>query len=895
MTIKDNSGEGKTTCYQYSLKSPFSIKNTPHEDAIDAMLYKSTLDQVSDNFVDVFVEYYDQKPHGLTYREISEKMIAENDLPALMVADQYVIDCIETGYRSVSHNRGVMVDDSSLQFTIELSPDIDDDGIIGGFKIITKELFNDSDGKTDLVRFLSSVLRSKSIQPDDPFFNEFCFNLAQLFDASYIIIGLALNSYDYDPVIIYDRNNQQINSLPVTVFDTNFKHFSKQHLKVFKGDELAGNTWLSTLSAESLINACLLTVDNESIGCVQVIGAREYQLAEQKAFLLDIFAQRIVSEMKLNRLTFQQFHHSALYRELIDVSPSGMYVMDIEPPLDTRLPLDEQVNYIVENARFSFCNSTYLEFQNLKSLEDIYGYSLLDMGKDEDIKGYIRYFISSGYQLNEMTYQYDGPDADKHDIWLTASAKGRVRGNFLHKIVGINNNVTDLVKQRELLSYQANHDHLTGLINRNCFGLEVEKIIKRLHKNDESEKHFAVFILDLDGFKEINDTLGHSTGDKLLQQIGPRIRKVTKNDKLLLSRLGGDEFGWVMLNPKSDADIINHAIEVIEAIRKPFTIDDLDLRVGASVGVSLYPEHGRDFSSLMRCADIAMYQSKNNLRDFSLYNPDVDYYSVRRLSLMMDLRDAIEDNQLVLHYQPIIDFKNNQVKGFEALVRWQHPVHGMLSPGEFIPLIELTDMIEPLTWWVIEMAMRQLREWQSEGKLYSISVNVSAQNLTEDGFMERLQTLMDRYDIIPSSLEMEITESTLMADPVKAHKVITEVANLGVTFAIDDYGTGYSSLAYLKSLPVSTLKIDRAFISQMSSDEQDNIIVNSTIQLAHNLGMKVTAEGIEDPMSIDELCKMNCDRGQGFLFCRPIPVEKIDPWLTTYHKDMLSNRFSSLF
>jgi EAL domain-containing protein (putative c-di-GMP-specific phosphodiesterase class I) len=284
-----------------------------------------------------------------------------------------------------------------------------------------------------------------------------------------------------------------------------------------------------------------------------------------------------------------------------------------------------------------------------------------------------------------------------------------------------------------------------------------------------------------------------------------------------------------------------------------------------------------------------MYRAKEQSRDFEIYSAEHDHYSVRRLSLMMDLRRAIEDEQLLLYYQPIVDLNSESIKGFEALVRWNHPQHGMLLPGEFVPLIELTDVIEPLTWWVIETAVQQLHQWQQQGKKYHLSVNVSARNIADDSFVYRLSQLLRRYKVDGRLLEMEITESTLMADPVKGRSVLTAMSAMGIRFSIDDYGTGYSSLAYLKSLPIDTLKIDRVFISQMQSSVQDEIIVRSTIQLAHNLGMQVTAEGIENASLIGELKALGCDHGQGFFICRPVPLEQLDSWVMLYERSQAEN------
>jgi diguanylate cyclase (GGDEF)-like protein len=451
------------------------------------------------------------------------------------------------------------------------------------------------------------------------------------------------------------------------------------------------------------------------------------------------------------------------------------------------------------------------------------------------------------------------------------------KNNEICQLFGVVTDTTDRVIQSQEIEYRAKHDGLTGLPNRGYFIEQTEAVLSLAGKND---KH-ALLMLDLDGFKEVNDTLGHETGDELLKDIGPRLKTVLSNLVSIEARLGGDEFAVFIEDYEDENQLRGLASEIMAAIKSPFAIHGLELSVGGSIGIATYPEMSASISSMMRCADIAMYQAKRQSKDYALYNTDSDHYTVRRLSLMMDVRQAITNNELQLFYQPIMSLENQQVSGFEGLIRWQHPELGMLSPGEFIPLIELTDMIMPVTWWVVETAIKQLADWRKLGWEYSVSVNVSTRNLVDVRFVSFIEDCLAKHNVEGQYLEIEITESTLMADPDKSREVLQSIAALGVNISIDDYGTGYSSLAYLKSLPINTLKIDRAFISQMLLNPQDKIIVNSTIQLAHNLGLKVTAEGIEDLSVISDLKALGCDKGQGFYYCKPISVEKLTVWLAS--------------
>jgi EAL domain-containing protein (putative c-di-GMP-specific phosphodiesterase class I) len=310
-------------------------------------------------------------------------------------------------------------------------------------------------------------------------------------------------------------------------------------------------------------------------------------------------------------------------------------------------------------------------------------------------------------------------------------------------------------------------------------------------------------------------------------------------------------------------------------------VDDHRLHVGASLGIVFFPDHGEDVSTLLKRADVAMYVAKNNQSGMAFYNPEHDQHNIKNLVLVSELRHAIERGELELHYQPKIDIKTGRIKGLEALVRWNHVQHGYIGPDEFIPLAEYTGLIKPLTSWVLKTAMHQYMKWQRDGMDPGIviSVNLSSISLLDPDFPGEVVDLIRIYEIEPESFEFEITESAVMADPELALKTVKRISEMGVRLSIDDFGTGYSSLAYLKKLPVDEIKIDKSFVMNMTNDESDEMIVRSTIDLAHNLGLDVIAEGVDSEEIWNKLGKLECDGAQGFYLCVPLPAEELVRWL----------------
>jgi diguanylate cyclase (GGDEF)-like protein len=434
-----------------------------------------------------------------------------------------------------------------------------------------------------------------------------------------------------------------------------------------------------------------------------------------------------------------------------------------------------------------------------------------------------------------------------------------------------------LRRQASENEYLALHDPLTDLPNRSLFHQRGEQALAAARG---SAGRVGMLLLDLDRFKEVNDTLGHHNGDLLLKEIGVRLRSAMRDsDSDGVARLGGDEYG-VLLPTVDDAQAALAVAEKLRrALRTPFVLAGITLDLEASVGVALYPEHGADVETLLQRADVAMYLAKEDHSGCELYAQERDEYSPARLALAADLRRAIDQGELVLYYQPQAELGTGEVVGVEALVRWRHPERGLVSPDEFIPLAERTGLIHDLTLSVLESALRQLHLWQQDGLELVVSVNLSARDLLDLELPETIARLLEGYEISAERLRLEITESVILADPMRARVVLGRLNAMGIELAIDDFGSGYSSLAYLKRLPVNEIKIDRSFVLNMERDDNDAAIVRSTIELARNLGLTVVAEGVENEETWRDLAGLRCDLAQGYYLSRPIPAEAVPTWL----------------
>jgi len=435
--------------------------------------------------------------------------------------------------------------------------------------------------------------------------------------------------------------------------------------------------------------------------------------------------------------------------------------------------------------------------------------------------------------------------------------------------------VTERKRQEHILLHRASHDALTGLPNRTRLHESLASALARARS--EGDAAVALLLLDLDHFKEVNDTLGHPIGDALLRAVGRRLERMLRPGDVI-ARLGGDEFA-VLLPGADETDARGVAERLTEALAAPFDVAGMSLHVGASAGVAVAPRDAREPVALVRCADVAMYVAKRSRRDVEIYRAEDDFGSARQLTLNGELARAIELDHLEMWYQPKVAASDGRIVGVEALVRWNHPEHGVLPPDQFIPLAEHSGLIRPLTRWVLDRAVGQCSVWRDRGVPLTVAVNLSARNLLEADLPDAIAERLRAHGLPPAALQLEITENLIMEDPDRALAVMTRLGDMGVRLAIDDYGTGYSSLAYLKRLPAVEIKIDKSFIREMDRVRNDAVIVRSTIEMAHHLGLQVVAEGVESARVWDALRRLGADYGQGYLFGRPLPAEALDAWL----------------
>jgi diguanylate cyclase (GGDEF)-like protein len=436
-----------------------------------------------------------------------------------------------------------------------------------------------------------------------------------------------------------------------------------------------------------------------------------------------------------------------------------------------------------------------------------------------------------------------------------------------------------LVLRRRLMAreYDALHDPLTGLPNRAALRRETDRAIDSARA--APGRHAALLVLDLDGFKAINDTLGHPAGDSLLRQVAESLRESVRPVDVV-SRLGGDEFAILLTQLPSETQARVIALHLLARLRaNSYQVDGVALSVDASIGVALLPNHGEDSDLLLQRADVAMYQAKRAHTDVAVYDEAKDTHDVSQLGLLAELRRAVELDELTLHYQPKVSLVTGNLEGVEALVRWEHPTRGLLPPGDFIPMAENTGLMQPLTEWVLRRAIGQAVQWRDAGLMIAVAVNLSPLSLLDQDLPRLVLRLLADASLPAHLLELEITETAIMTDPARATQVLTHLQAMGVRVAIDDFGVGYTSLAYLKTLPVATLKIDRCFIAEILHSDKDQAIVESVIGLGHKLGLTVLAEGIESEVVRERLISLNCDEGQGYHIGRPMTPEQLDNWI----------------
>jgi diguanylate cyclase (GGDEF)-like protein/PAS domain S-box-containing protein len=526
-------------------------------------------------------------------------------------------------------------------------------------------------------------------------------------------------------------------------------------------------------------------------------------------------------------------------------------------------------------GEIQYANTSFLKFKGI-SLNDCIGKNIETIsaiGNNHETYDNIFNVINSGAGWSgELSA--DNKDNESRCISVRISSVNNSKGEPDHAVFMIDD-ISEAKDQQNALRRQALHDSLTDLPNRTLF---IDRLEQAMLAAEREENLLTVLLMDLDHFKEINDTLGHHIGDLLLQKIGPKIHENLRSIDTV-ARMGGDEF-LILLPGSNEEHSTEVAQKILASITEPFMVDGHTLEVGASIGIAVYPTHADDANSLIRRADVAMYDAKHKRSGCNLYNPKDDLHNPGRLAMMTELRQAIEQNQLCLYYQPKIDIKTNQCIGVEALVRWNHPDKGQILPEAFIKDAEKSGTIKSLTQWVLTKAIEQSAQWNKKGFFIGISVNISARDFQDPDLLKLIEDRISNSTLAPCCLILELTESAVMTDTKKAFDSLSKLDSMGIKLAIDDFGTGYSSLDYLKRLPVDELKIDRSFVVDMTTSKDDAAIVRSTIDLAHNLGLSVVAEGVENQAALDMLKEMDCDTMQGYLTSKPLSADEISEYLS---------------
>lgn len=473
------------------------------------------------------------------------------------------------------------------------------------------------------------------------------------------------------------------------------------------------------------------------------------------------------------------------------------------------------------------------------------------------------------------------PGGEARYVYSRAEATFDLQGIPI-RVLGIIHDVSAHKAVEQQLAYLHHHDTLTGLANRTLFH---DRLRQTMYDAERRKTKAAILFLDLDRFRDINESLGHEAGDALLKTVAERLLPIMRKTDIL-SRFLGDEFGIIAGHLRNSQDASRLAQRLLKALQSPFTIADQNIFVSASLGIAIYPTDGKDAESLIRNAESAMRQAKNTSRhSFQFYQAEMNRSARERLAMESRLHVALERNEFLLHFQPQINILQGGLHGAEALLRWNDGNNGIVPPGQFIPMLEENGLMVEVGEWVLREACRWARGWHAEGLRLRISVNLSPRQFAEPNLVDRVLAILQETGLAPEYLELELTESTLMVNEKQGSTILAALNNAGISLAIDDFGTGYSSLAYLKRLPVDYLKVDKSFVTHMDQDSEDRVIVRSTVDLAHNLGLRVVAEGIENGASLHLLKEMHCDMAQGFFIARPMTSAQFAIWLRNYLAD----------
>jgi diguanylate cyclase (GGDEF)-like protein/PAS domain S-box-containing protein len=599
-------------------------------------------------------------------------------------------------------------------------------------------------------------------------------------------------------------------------------------------------------------------IGEETAVAAMKAGAHDYVMKGNLARLLPAIERELreAGERAARRLAERALADSeARYRTIVDTANDAIVAVDAE-------------------GRITYLNQRAPEMLGCDA-SDLLGQPFTGILQEPDRVDWERR-LANLEEGTRMLYDVRLRRCDGEELWALNSCSPLLSetGRFAGAIAMLKD-VTERKQAEAALAHQALHDSLTGLPNRNLLHDRLEQAILTGRRED---RRLALLLIDLDRFKEVNDTFGHHYGDLLLKQVGPRLRGALRESDTV-ARLGGDEFA-VLLPTCTDVEAAQlAATKLLEALQEPFVVEGQSLSISGSMGIVLYPDHGEDVQTVMRRADVAMYAAKRDGEGFSVYAMELDQHSASRLTLSSQLRQSIEANELVMHYQPKISLRSQQLIDVEALVRWQHRDHGLMGADHFVPLAEQTGLIKALSQWVLKAVLEQSQVWRAAGLKIGVAVNLSMRNLHDPQLPDQIAELLQRWQLPADMLRLEITETALMTNPARTMDVVTRLSELGTHLSIDDFGTGYSSLAYLKRLPVREIKIDKSFVRDMATNENDAVIVRSTIDLGHNLGLEVVAEGVETQDAWEQLVDLGCDLAQGYYMAVPMSVADLEIWL----------------
>ncbi len=560
------------------------------------------------------------------------------------------------------------------------------------------------------------------------------------------------------------------------------------------------------------------------------------------------------------------------FANIMDRIPLGIYVFRLDPQIAPRGPIST-AHVSLLSANPATIATTGLDISSMV------GRTFAEL--DYELPQHSEFFA----MLRKVCNTGSPIKVDTAISAADASTSGYVikEGSYCLQIFSVGENevalsvedITERVGAQNALMHQALHDAVTDLPNRVQLH---QRLIAALSLAERTGQAVTVFFVDINQFKEINDTLGHQFGDQLLRQVGERLSTIlSKAD--ILARLGGDEFAIVRTSQDGEQTAREMTARIHEALDPPFMLSGIPVRAGGSIGIVSFPDHGRDAETLLQRADIALFSAKRNGAGKATYSPDHSHFNIRRLTLLGELGPAIERGEMVLHYQPKVNIQNGTAVGMEALVRWQHPRRGLLAPVHFIELAEISGLINQLTRWVGQESVRQVQKWRADGLDLQLAANVSVRNLHDYSLLDWLENLLSESGMPAERMILEITESAIIDELPIVEDMLNKISALGFHTSVDDFGTGYSSLSTLRRLPINEIKMDRSFVANMITEEHDYAIVRSMVDLSHTLGIKVTAEGVEDKETLDLLRNLGCDLTQGYFYSRPLPPVEFESWV----------------